>query len=192
MKMIYILLTRTRTLNSRLIHAATCDEYTHVAIALDPELKELYSFARLYAYAPLPAGFVQENLQTAVYARNKKANCMLYQMAVADEQYDFICTRINQMKESKDTYHYSVLGLLLCKMDFAHERYSHMFCSQFVSRLLEEAGAVILPKPSSLMRPIDFTRLSGLHCCYKGTIGGCITWYDGKEQPRNVSNTSYA
>lgn len=55
MRMIYLLLCKTNTLLSRLIHIATHDEYTHVSISLDADLTELYSFARLQSYFPLPA-----------------------------------------------------------------------------------------------------------------------------------------
>ena len=41
MKNIYILLTRSRTILSRLIHLATNDTYTHASIAWDDELTTL-------------------------------------------------------------------------------------------------------------------------------------------------------
>lgn len=192
MRTIYILLTKTHTIISKMIHAATHDEYTHVSIALDKELHELYSFARLYRYMPLPAGLVQENLQTEVYACNGKSKCALYQMIVTDEQFDFIQTTIRSMMDLKDEYHYSVLGLLLCKLDFVHDRRCHMFCSQFVSKLLEGSGAVTLPKPPSLMHPSDFTRVAKLHCCYRGTIHGCSTWYQHSGDMPRLSSTSFA
>ena len=56
MKNIYILLTRSRTILSRLIHLATNDTYTHASIAWDDELTTLCSFARRHTSLPLPAG----------------------------------------------------------------------------------------------------------------------------------------
>ena len=47
---LYVVLTRTNTIISRLIHLFTQDEYTHAALALDRELTEMYSFARQYTY----------------------------------------------------------------------------------------------------------------------------------------------
>ena len=43
MKTIYILLTRSTTILSRLVHFVTEDTYTHAALAFDEELKTLYS-----------------------------------------------------------------------------------------------------------------------------------------------------
>lgn len=47
-KHIYIVLTRTNTLISRIIRLFMNDEYTHAAIALDKELNNMYSFGRKY------------------------------------------------------------------------------------------------------------------------------------------------
>ena len=55
---IYILLTRSGTWFSRLIHFATRDDYTHASIGLDGPNGPFYSFARKYARFALPAGLV--------------------------------------------------------------------------------------------------------------------------------------
>lgn len=44
MKFVYILLTRTNTVLSRTIGFSTGDPFTHVSLALDAELTQLYSF----------------------------------------------------------------------------------------------------------------------------------------------------
>ena len=51
---IYILLTRSGTWFSRLIHFATQDSYTHASIGLDGPDGPFYSFARKYRYLALP------------------------------------------------------------------------------------------------------------------------------------------
>ena len=50
---IYILLTRSGTWFSRLIHLATQDRYTHASIGLDGPDGPFYSFARKYRW-PCP------------------------------------------------------------------------------------------------------------------------------------------
>ena len=52
-KKIYIVLTYSGTILSRIIRAYTGDEYSHVSIALDKDLEEMYSFGRLNPYNPL-------------------------------------------------------------------------------------------------------------------------------------------
>ena len=52
MKKIYIILTYTGTLLSKIIKFYTKNEFSHVSISLDKELKYMYSFGRLNAYNP--------------------------------------------------------------------------------------------------------------------------------------------
>ena len=47
MKKIYIILTHTGTMLSKIIKKYTKDEFSHVSIALDKELNRMYSFGRL-------------------------------------------------------------------------------------------------------------------------------------------------
>lgn len=177
MRSVYILLSRTRTILSRLIHAATGDGYTHVSIALDRDLTELFSFARRHSLTPLPAGLIQENLHTAIFARNGKSRCALYRIDVTDGQYDAIRNKVDAMLTERKAYKYSIIGLFLCKLDLVHERHRHLFCSQFVANLLQEVDTIELPKHPSLMRPIDFADMQGLECCYEGQLHECGHWW---------------
>ena len=57
---LYIVLTRTNTVISKLIHVINNDEYTHAAIALDKELDHMYSFGRKYTFNPFIGVFKHE------------------------------------------------------------------------------------------------------------------------------------
>ena len=59
-KTVYILLTRSETWFSRLIHLATDDRYTHASIGLDGPFGRFYSFARKQERFALPAGLETE------------------------------------------------------------------------------------------------------------------------------------
>jgi len=50
MQKIYIVLTHTGTLLSNLIKLYTKNDYSHVSLAFDEDLNEMYSFGRLYTY----------------------------------------------------------------------------------------------------------------------------------------------
>ncbi len=54
MKTIYILLTRSGTLLSKLVYAATGSSYTHASMAFDAELSCLYSSTRKNGYTMFP------------------------------------------------------------------------------------------------------------------------------------------
>ena len=67
MKSIYILLTRSTTICSRIVYMATRSEFTHAAISLDRNFDKLYTFGRKYKRLMLPAGFVRRVSMTAFW-----------------------------------------------------------------------------------------------------------------------------
>ena len=60
MKNIYLVLSQTRSILSRIISRATGDRYAHVSLSLSDDLDEMYSFGRVYAFTPIIGGFVRE------------------------------------------------------------------------------------------------------------------------------------
>ena len=186
MKSVYILLTRSQTYVGRFIHLMTGDEYTHVSLALDRDLERLYSFGRKYMHFALPGGFIPENIHGGIYQRYSAAQTLIYELTVSQEVYDQIEYRINRMLTSIGDYRYNLLGVVLCQMDIAHDRDKYYFCSQFVADTLEKSGAAVLPKPSSLMHPIDFCSLPGLEKVYSGPLYQYLEDYSDELLPMSV------
>lgn len=148
---VYILLTRSDTYFSRLIHLLTDEDYTHVSICLDADLQHFYSFGRKSDLFMFPAGFVQEDLQCGVFRRFHQMPCALYELQVPLTVYQQIKQRILLMQYTADIYHYNCLGVVLCKLEFAYQRRYHYFCSQFVADLLQRSGALEFSKAASLV-----------------------------------------
>ena len=73
------------------------------------------------------------------------------------------------MRHSEE-YSFNTLGLILCGLHIRWQRHHHYFCSQFVSEVLEQSGALALPKDSTLMHPNDYALLPQLKCLYKGRL----------------------
>ena len=90
MHSIYILLTRTRTILSRTIHAAPGNDYTHAALSLDESFTRLYSFGRKYRYSYLPAGFVRESVEKGLLGSSQDAPCAVYKLEISDRKYTFL------------------------------------------------------------------------------------------------------
>ena len=171
-KDIYLLLVRTRSLFSRIIHIATKDEYTHISIGMESDCTEFYSFARRYTKLPLPAGFVHESIEKGLMAKSKKAPCELYRMAVSSDTYELLYDKFRKMMPRSKQYRYNVLGTFLCFFGIALKRKNKYFCSQFVAETLEELGVMNLTKSPELYRPVDIKNTLELQLCYKGTLGG--------------------
>ena len=168
---IYILLTRSGTWFSRLIHLATQDRYTHASIGLDGPDGSFYSFTRKYRYLALPAGLVEE--QVTVYRR--AVPCCLYELTVSEEAYARLRQKLSSMYIQREEYRYNILGVFACYFNLSFQRQRHYFCSQFVAGLLEDCGAVELPKPPTLLRPADFCGVRGLRPVHQGALEGILT-----------------
>ena len=170
MKTIYILLTRSGTLLSKLVYAVTGASYTHASMAFDEELNCLYSSTRKNGYTMFPAGPSREYLNRGLFLQRGNIPCALYALEVSDEAYARARRRAEHMMNHGHLYRFNSLGLLLCWLHIRWQRRRHYFCSQFVSEVLEKSGAVDLPKDSTLMHPNDYTLLPQLKCLYKGRL----------------------
>jgi len=168
---VYILLTRSGTCFSRLIHLATQDSYTHASIGLDGPSGPFYSFARKYEHLALPAGLVMEQVTLC----RRTVPCCLYELNVSQETYIALRRRLQDMYTQREEYSYNLLGTLACYFNLPLQRRRHFFCSQFVAALLEDCGAVDLPKPPTLLRPADFCQVADLRPIHRGFLGGILT-----------------
>ena len=165
---IYILLTRSGTCFSRLIHLATQDDYTHASIGLDGPSGPFYSFARKYEHLLLPAGLVEET----VTPHRRAVPCCLYELTVTEDTYFRLRARLDEMYAQRELYHYNLLGTLACWLRLPLQRRNHYFCSQFVAAVLEECGALDLPKSPALLRPADFCQVRELRPVHRGLLAG--------------------
>lgn len=168
-KTVYILLTRSGTWFSRLIHLATADRYTHASIGLDGPEGPFYSFARLDPRFALPAGLVQERLDRRPLNQKAVPWC-LCELEVSPQAYEHLRQQLSSMYAKREQYHYNLLGALGCYFHQPLRREHHYFCSQFVASLLEESGAAELGKCPGLVRPVDFCSLRGLRAMRQGVL----------------------
>lgn len=170
MKTLYIFLTRSGTLLSNLVYHLTGAQYTHVSLAFDEDLSTLYSSTRKNGYTMFPAGPSKEYLNKGVFRLRDNAPCALYALEVSDEAYSHALHRAEEFMRHSEEYSFNILGLILCALHIRWQRRRHYFCSQFVSEVLEQSGALALPKDSTLMHPSDYTTLPGLECLYTGPL----------------------
>ncbi len=155
---------------SRLISAYTRGSYSHVSLALDKDLKQLYSFGRLRPYNPIIGGFVKEDIVNGTYRRFPKTRCMLYSLKVDELQYLKVEKNLERFKRESKKYGYNFLGLIGAMFHHPIQRRYSYFCSQFVSEVLQESGIKILDKNPGLTGPMDFLGLKELEFVYEGYL----------------------
>lgn len=168
MKKIYIVLTYTGTILSKLVKMYTRKEFSHVSIALDEELNEMYSFGRLNAYIPLPAGFVHESKDRGTFKRFKKTRTKIYSLQVKDEQYDKVVEVINDIKEHKNSYSFNLLGLMFVAFHLKLRREKSLYCAEFVKYVLDKSN--IDNSLPDVVKPEDFRHIEGLDVVYSGIL----------------------
>jgi hypothetical protein len=175
MKKIYIVTTYTGTVLSYLIRNISKTPYAHVSIALNPELKPMYSFGRLNPKTPLFAGFVEENINEGLYAIRKNTMCRVYSLDVTDLQYEKIYENIMEVSKNRNEYDYDVKALIYLTVDRPREKEYKYVCSHFVADMLQKSGVEIINKPSYEIIPNDFYNLGCLTLEYEGLLSKYTT-----------------
>ncbi len=168
---VYLLLTRSETYFSRLIHHFTDGEFTHASLGLEGPGGAFYSFARKDPRRVLPAGLIQERVDRGFFSMHPHIPCCLYALTVSEDTYQFLCRRLRAMYANRERYHYNLLGTLACFFRLPLVRRHHKFCSEFVAELLYESGAVEWGKQPALIRPMDICRLERLRPIHRGEVG---------------------
>lgn len=163
---IYILITRSKTCFSRLIHLATAAPYTHVSIGLDGLEGDFYSFGRKYTRLLLPAGLVREGVDEGGAIRYR-----LYRLQVSRRAYEQVRERLENMYRRRACYRFNILGALAAFFNLPLRRQDRYFCSQFVAETLQRCGALAFDKDIALVRPVDFCHIAELRLVSEGLLG---------------------
>ena len=168
MKKIYIVLTHTGTILSKIIKGFTKDEFSHVSIALDIELKEMYSFGRLNPYNPFWGGFVHEYIDKGTFKRFYKTRAKVYSLDVTEEQYKLIKSNIEQIQNNKENYKFNIIGLFAAGFHKKIGKEKSFYCAEFVKYVMEKSDIKIdLP---DVVKPEDFKDIKGLQEIYEGLL----------------------
>lgn len=170
MKKIYIILTHTGTILSQIIKYYTKDEFSHISIALDDDLEEMYSFGRLKPYNPFWGSFVHEHINKGTFKRFKKTRTEVYSLFVTDEQYEKAKKVITYFNNNKQKYKFNILGLACVSINKKIIRKNTFYCAEFVKHILKSAGVTEVNKLPEIIRPENFKELDGLRLEYEGLL----------------------
>lgn len=168
MKQLYIVLTYSGTMLSKIIKTYTRGKFSHVSVSLDENLEEMYSFGRLNAYNPFWGGFVHESVNWGTFKRFKKTQSEIYSLEIEDEQYKIIQEIIEKFKNCKESYKFNIIGLFAVSINKKIHFKNSFYCSEFVKYLFEQAK--IETNLPYLAKPEDFKKIEGLKLEYKGKL----------------------
>ncbi len=167
---IFILLTNTGSVPTKIIQVYTKAPYNHVSISFTKDLRRFYSFGRKKYYNPLFGGFVVESIDSKIYEYFSETTCSIFSLEVDLHVYYRMRKVIKEFEKEKDKYVYSFIGLLGVIAKVPIEREYGYFCSQFVATVLEKSGLNLFNKSPGLVTPNDFMKVKELNHIYSGKL----------------------
>ncbi len=159
-KQIYVVISQTGTLLSRILKYITGAEYNHASISLSEDLTTMYSFGRRHPYNPFWGGFVIESPHTGTFKRFSDTKVLVLSVHIGHEQYAELRNVLEAMWKRRKKYRYNYVGLCLAYFHITWKRKNCYYCSEFVGELLIKGrvdGVECLH--SSIIQPIHFLRL---------------------------------
>lgn len=165
---IYIILTHSGSVLSKIIKCYTKCEFSHVSISLDKDLTQMYSFGRLHPYNPFYGGFVHEEIGKGTYQRFKNTVATVYELKIEDKQYENIQNRILIINKNKYLYKFNIIGLFAVALHIKIQKKMSFYCAEFVKYLLDNSQIeTTLPE---IIKPEDFKKLNNIKMIYKGKL----------------------
>lgn len=168
MKKIYFILTHTGTPLANFIRFYTKDEFSHVSIALDKELQEMYSFGRLNPYNAFIGGFVHEYIDKGTFKRFKNTYARIFSLDIEDGQYESLKKNIEYFHEKKGEYKFNVIGMFAVGLNKRIKFDKSYYCAEFVKYIMDESQ--IENNLPEIVKPENFKDLEGLEEIYTGKL----------------------
>lgn len=168
---LYLVLTRTGTIISKSIGFITGKQYTHVSIASDIHLTDMYSFCRDKKDMPLPANFNREDINTEVFGACKTIPSEVYRIPVTNEQMKRYRDVIRHFIVNRESYTYNIGALLPMALHIPYRFRNKFVCSVWVGFVLGKSGVEHnIKKHPSLVEPEDFRSIAGAELIFRGDL----------------------
>lgn len=155
-KKVYIVLSQTGTILSRILKLVTRAPYNHSSIALTEDLQTMYSFGRTHPYNPFHGGFVRESPAYGTFKRFKNTKIMVLETEVSADRYSEIGHLVQQMFAEKARYHYNYRGLFLAALRIHAKKTDCYYCSEFVKAMVLRMGLPGAEEIPDIVKPMHF------------------------------------
>ncbi len=166
---IYIVITQTGTILSKILKLITGAKYNHVSLSISEEIDTLYSFGRKNAYNPFWAGFVTESPNYGTFKRFKNTKALILELNVGEKKPEIV-KFILDFADNKKKYHYNYLGLFSAIIKISLKRKKHFYCSEFVRFVFKKFMIKGIDDLPDIIQPIHFFSLPDVNVIYKGKL----------------------
>jgi hypothetical protein len=146
---VYVIISNTGSPAGEIISMFTKKQYNHASLSFDKQLKTIISYnggERLY-----PPGLNMEMIK--YFNKKQDSSIMVYSIPTTVEQKGIIIDKIKEINKQGNAY--NLIGLVL-KFSF---KPNIMFCSQFVYKMLKDAGISYFEKKGGQIKPTDLIEL---------------------------------
>lgn len=167
---IYVVVTQTGTILSRILKIITRAEYNHVSVTYDASLDVMYSFGRKNPYNPFWGGFVRESPHFGTFKRFTQTEAVVLCLPADAEKRQEVARRLEEMYRNRHDYGYNTLGLLLAAFRISYRRENRYYCSEFVKAFLEECQLISSDAVGRIPKPVEFLSLHDGKEIYRGKL----------------------
>lgn len=158
-KNIYIVLTQTGTVMSRLLKSMYHAEYNHASVCLNDDMEPMFSFGRLTPYNAFIGGFVRESVNFGTFKRFSNTQAKILQVKVSAKTYENMASFIEQVESGKGKYSYNYKGLFYAFFGKHREFENRYYCSEFVRAVLMQGGKELCVNLPDIIHPSDFLQV---------------------------------
>lgn len=169
-KQVFIVLTQTGTILSRILKRVTGAKYNHSSISLEEDLSRMYSFGRIFPYNPFIGGFVKEGKSIGTFKRFHNTEATVLRVNVSNDKYEEMKIYLSEMYESRKRYHYNYVALFLAVFGITFRQERCYYCSEFVRDFLIEFEIVPKAYLPEIVKPIDFLKIPESVKIYTGKL----------------------
>lgn len=169
-KSVYVVLSQSGSLISRMLKMFTRDEYNHSSISLSPTLDKMYSFGRKKLYNPFVGGFIEESKDKGMYKRFQQTKALVFELKVEEEKYNAIKYFIDYFIEHETEFVYNYFGIFCAMFKKNYQTSRKFYCSQFVKACLETFEVENSRELPKTIKPIDFLKLKNKNIIYEGLL----------------------
>ncbi len=169
-KKIYIVISQTGTILSRILKVITGAEYNHASLGLTDDLQCMYSFGRKNPYNPFWGGFVLESPNHGTFRRFTNTKVKIISLEIPEEKYNAIRDRIDYMVSNKSEFGYNYLGLLFAWFKIVIKSKKRFYCSEFIKDVLVKSEIDGSENLEDIPQPIHFLNIPNTELIYTGKL----------------------
>lgn len=167
---VYIVISQTGTILSRILKVFTRREYNHASISFKDDLSVMYSFGRKNPYNPFLGRFVVESPDFGTFKRFANTKILLLKVYMGEEEYQRLSSLLSSMLENPNNYKYNYLGLYFAAIKICHKSPNRYYCSEFVKDLLVRSDVNGASELENIVHPMHFIGLPDAKEVYCGKL----------------------